>query len=85
MVSAAYMTGAAEFEIERTGNDFAAKELWKNKNLNSKFSSSVFWQGYIYGLDEDILVLPRCEYRRTEVEGWTLWLRANLSWRAATS
>jgi outer membrane protein assembly factor BamB len=30
--------------------------LWRNKNLKSKFASSVVWQGYIYGLDEDILV-----------------------------
>ena len=56
MVSAAYMTGAAEFEIERTRDSFAARELWRNKNLKSKFASSVVWQGYIYGMDEDILV-----------------------------
>jgi outer membrane protein assembly factor BamB len=29
--------------------------LWKNKNLKNKFTSSVYWNGYIYGLDEDIL------------------------------
>jgi outer membrane protein assembly factor BamB len=35
--------------------DLSARTLWQNKNLKNKFSSSVFWQGYIYGLDEDIL------------------------------
>jgi outer membrane protein assembly factor BamB len=29
--------------------------IWRNKNLKNKFSSSVFWQGHVYGLDEDIL------------------------------
>lgn len=56
MVSAAYMTGAAVFEIERSGSGFAAKEIWRNHNLKSKFASSVLWKGFIYGLDEDILV-----------------------------
>jgi outer membrane protein assembly factor BamB len=56
MVSAAYMTGAGEFEINRTKDGFEAREVWRNKNLKSKFASSVIWQGYIYGLDEDILV-----------------------------
>jgi outer membrane protein assembly factor BamB len=56
MVSAAYMTGAAAFEIDRAKDGFEARELWRNHNLKSKFASSVQWQGYIYGLDEDILV-----------------------------
>jgi outer membrane protein assembly factor BamB len=56
LVSAAYMTGCAAFEIDRTNDAFAVQELWKNKNLKAKFASAVYWQGYIYGLDEDILV-----------------------------
>lgn len=67
MVSAAYMTGAAEFEIDRTKDGFEARELWRNKNLKSKFASSVVWQGYIYGLDEDILV---CLDARTGERKW---------------
>jgi outer membrane protein assembly factor BamB len=56
VVSAAYMTGSAAFEVDRVNDAFEAKELWKNKNLKAKFASAVFYQGYIYGLDEDILV-----------------------------
>jgi outer membrane protein assembly factor BamB len=37
------------------GADFSARVLWQNSNLKNKFTSSVLWQGYIYGLDEDIL------------------------------
>ena len=35
--------------------NFSARIAWQNKNLKNKFTSSVFYQGYIYGLDEDIL------------------------------
>jgi outer membrane protein assembly factor BamB len=56
LVSAAYMTGCAAFEVDHTNEAFAVRELWKNKNLKAKFASAVVWQGYIYGLDEDILV-----------------------------
>jgi outer membrane protein assembly factor BamB len=42
---------------ERAGvrGDFSARIVWQNKNLKNKFTSSVFYQGYVYGLDEDIL------------------------------
>ena len=59
-MTAAYMTGCAKFEVTPSTNTaatnaFEAREIWRNKNLKSKFSSPVLWQGYIYGLDEDIL------------------------------
>ncbi len=56
LVSAAYMTGCAAFQITRSNDTFAATQVYKNKNLKAKFASAVTWQGYIYGLDEDILV-----------------------------
>jgi outer membrane protein assembly factor BamB len=55
MLSAGYGTGAAAVEIERTPSGFHARTLWRNKFLKNKFSSSVLHDGYIYGLDEDIL------------------------------
>ena len=51
-LSAGYGTGCAVIEITPSG----AKEVWRNKNLKNKFTSSVHWQNHIYGLDEDILV-----------------------------
>ena len=54
-LSAGYGTGCAVFAIEKKGDVFQARESWRNKNLKNKFSSSVFLDGYIYGLDEDIL------------------------------
>lgn len=55
LVSAGYFTGCAAVEIERRGSDFTARTLWQNKNLKNKFTSSVFLDGFVYGLDEDIL------------------------------
>jgi outer membrane protein assembly factor BamB len=55
LLSAGYFTGCAAIEITRTDSGFTARTVWQNKNLKNKFASSVFWQGHVYGLDEDIL------------------------------
>jgi outer membrane protein assembly factor BamB len=55
LLSAGYFTGCAAVEVTRSASGFAAHTLWQNKNLKNKFTSSVFYQGYVYGLDEDIL------------------------------
>jgi outer membrane protein assembly factor BamB len=56
MISGGYGAGCAAVEITRDGEKFAARQLWRNRNLKNKFASSVAWQGHVYGLDEDILV-----------------------------
>ena len=43
-------------QVTHTGESWAVKELWKNLNLRCKFTSPVLYDGYIYGLDEGILV-----------------------------
>jgi outer membrane protein assembly factor BamB len=55
MLSAGYFTGCMGIEVERTAAGHSARTLWKNKNLKNKFTSSVYWEGHLYGLDEDIL------------------------------
>ncbi len=70
LLSAGYGTGCVAVEITRLENSFVARELWHNKNLKNKFTSSVFWNGCIYGLDEDILVcLDAATGRRRWKEG----------------
>ena len=54
--SAGYGTGAVCVEVNKTANGFAVTQVWRNRNLKNKFSSSVLHEGHIYGLDEDILV-----------------------------
>ncbi len=56
VLSAGYGTGAVGLELNRADNGFAVKELWRNKFLKNKFTSSVLHNGHLYGLDEDILV-----------------------------
>jgi outer membrane protein assembly factor BamB len=56
MLTAAYLTGCAAFEVNRNGDNYQTRELWRNHSLKAKFASAVLWQGFIYGLDEDILV-----------------------------
>jgi outer membrane protein assembly factor BamB len=56
LLSAGYGTGSEAVEVSRTSAGFEARPLWHNTSLKNKFTSSVFWQGFVYGLDEDILV-----------------------------
>ena len=56
LLSAGYGTGSEAVEITRTSTGFEAKPLWHSTGLKNKFTSSVFSHGYIYGLDEDMLV-----------------------------
>src|SRR5204863_5834949 len=55
VISAGYGTGAALIEVSKTDSKFAARQIWRNQNLKTKFNSAVFLDGYVYGLDEGIL------------------------------
>lgn len=63
VLSAGYGTGAvcvevvpkAEGQKQKAETEFTTHEVWRNKFLKNKFTSSVFHDGFIYGLDEDIL------------------------------
>jgi len=67
MVSAGYGTGCAAIEVKQAGDGWQAREVWRNKNLKNKFSSSVVFDGHVYGLDEDILV---CLNAGTGARNW---------------
>ena len=54
-LSAGYGTGCALIEVASTNSTWTVREVWRNKNLKNKFTSSVLWQDHIFGLDEDIL------------------------------
>jgi len=55
-ISSGYGKGAALVEVKGSGNSYTATTIWENKNMKNKFNSSVLHDGYIYGLDEGILV-----------------------------
>ena len=54
-VSAGYDHGAALVELTPEGKGFAARAVWENRNLKTKFNGPVYDNGYVYGLDEGIL------------------------------
>ncbi|HJY29547.1 MAG TPA: PQQ-binding-like beta-propeller repeat protein [Pyrinomonadaceae bacterium] len=55
-ISSGYGKGAALVEVKGSGNKFTASTIWENTNMKNKFNSSVLYNGYVYGLDEGILV-----------------------------
>ncbi len=55
-ISAGYGHGAALVKVARSADSFMVQEVWKNIQMKNKFTSSVLHEGYIYGLDESILV-----------------------------
>lgn len=55
-ISSGYGKGAALVEVKGSGNSYTASTVWENKNMKNKFNSSVLHNGYVYGLDEGILV-----------------------------
>jgi outer membrane protein assembly factor BamB len=55
-ISSGYGKGAALVEVKGGGDSFTASTIWENKNMKNKFNSSVLHNGYVYGLDEGILV-----------------------------
>ncbi len=54
-VSAGYGHGAVVIELSVDGDRLSPKAVWQNTRMKNKFSSSVFYDGYVYGLDESIL------------------------------
>ena len=56
-ISTSYDVAAGRLCLKVTFDDgkWQVKELWKNNKLRCKFTSPVFYEGFIYGLDEGIL------------------------------
>ena len=63
-VSSGYNHGGAVVEVSGA----APRLVWENKNMRNQFSSSVLWQGHIYGIDENQL---RCLVFETGEVKWT--------------
>jgi outer membrane protein assembly factor BamB len=55
LISTSSGGGAVMIELTRSGDRFAARELWRTNRMKNNFSSSVHHDGFIYGLDEFIL------------------------------
>lgn len=55
-ISTGYGKGCAMVQVNASGDTFVTTELWSNLNMKNKFNPSILHEGYIYGLDEGILV-----------------------------
>ena len=55
LLSGGYGKGCTAFEVGQANGVFSAHEVWHNTYLKNKFSSSVLYGGYIYGLDDETL------------------------------
>jgi outer membrane protein assembly factor BamB len=66
-VSSGYDTGAALFRMKASGGKVAVEEVWRSKRMKNQFSSSVLWQGHIYGFDNDTF---KCIEAATGEEKW---------------
>lgn len=49
-------SGAALYTVEKPGDVWLPFEEWRNRSLKCNFTNPVARQGYVYGLDEGILV-----------------------------
>lgn len=66
-VSSGYDTGAALLRMKAGGGKVAVEEVWKSKKMKNQFSSSVLWQGHIYGFDNETF---KCIEAATGAEKW---------------
>ena len=55
LLSGGYGLGCAAFEVTQSDSAFETRQLWRNTYLKNKFTSSVLYEGYIYGLDDAVL------------------------------
>jgi outer membrane protein assembly factor BamB len=55
-LSSSYDVGCKMIQVSREGDEWSAKDLWSNINLRCKFTSPVLYEGYLYGLDEGVMV-----------------------------
>lgn len=55
-ISSGYGMGCAMLEIKQSASGFIVEPIWRNRNLKAKFTSVVYRDGFLYGLDERIIV-----------------------------
>jgi outer membrane protein assembly factor BamB len=54
--SSGYGSGSVVIELTKDGDRFGVRQVWRNIFLKNRMSNSVVHEGFIYGLDEGIVV-----------------------------
>lgn len=55
-ISASYDVGSAMLQVSLDGDQWSVKRIWKSEKMRCKFTSPILCDGFLYGLDEGILV-----------------------------
>jgi outer membrane protein assembly factor BamB len=66
-ISTGYGSGAAAIQLSKEGDHFSVRELWRTNRMKNQFTSSLLHEGFVYGLDESILV---CMNASTGAVAW---------------
>ena len=57
LASAGYGVGAKLFRVDKRSDDTLAAELvWESLRLKSKFANFIYYDGFVYGIDDGIMV-----------------------------
>jgi outer membrane protein assembly factor BamB len=57
LISSGYGIGSELLQLQKDGDGrFSASKIWKSLSLKAKFTNVIYRDGYIYGLDDGILV-----------------------------
>jgi outer membrane protein assembly factor BamB len=66
-LASGYGVGCAVLQVKESGGTWSAEPVWQNKQLRAKFASPVARDGFVYGLDEGVLV---CLDAKTGARRW---------------
>ena len=71
LISSGYGIGSELLQLEKdAAGKFSASKIWKSLSLKAKFTNVIYHDGYIYGLDDGILVcLDAVDGKRKWKEG----------------
>lgn len=69
LIGTGYGRGCVLLRIEHKRETWSARAVWKSTRLRLKFSNAVIRNGYVYGLDEQVLVCLRLS------DGRQMWKR----------
>ena len=66
-ISSGYGTGGSVVEVTSTDGGYQVAEVWRNKEMENHFATSIYYQGHLYGFDNSIL---KCLDAETGAEQW---------------
>jgi outer membrane protein assembly factor BamB len=68
-ITSGYGVGCAALEVKKDGGEWSVKPLWRSMKMRCRFSSPILHDGYLYGLDEGVLVCLDAETGKRQWRG----------------